>query len=35
MLPPTAGPGQYPASPTSVIRPLDQVSMRSWVIESM
>ena len=28
------GPGQYPASPTRLTRPRDQLSMRSWVIES-
>ncbi|MFJ8094898.1 hypothetical protein [Streptomyces griseofuscus] len=34
VLPPPAGPGEQPAAPTSVTLPRDQVSMRSWVIES-
>jgi hypothetical protein len=34
VLPPTAGPGEYPASPTRVTRPLTQLSMTIWLIES-
>ncbi|MEV4219279.1 hypothetical protein [Nonomuraea sp. NPDC049725] len=34
VLAPIAGPGDSPASPTSVTRPRDQVSRRIWVMES-